>query len=331
MRFKVISEQTAAMVGYNNGDGDMLTPSSTQYSELRSDTGFLTDNAIYKWVNMRSPYSFIGWQCGRRGGSPDGKWTPFHDKRVRRAMTMSLDREAMIRDIYAGVGVVSTGPNSPSSPSSNPNISPWPYDLDQARALLKEAGWEDVDGDGIREYQMDDEFFAKGTPFTFQFTITNSGETSERIISYLVSQCEAVGVKCEPRVVDWSFYSDMLKRRDFDAMIMGWSASAPESDPKQIWHNNSILDQGDNFIQWDSQVASDLIDKGRTTMNQDERMQVWHDFHAVIHEDQPYTFVRVSPWIRMIKRDIGNVQTYPVGLETSEFFRVGESTSTPTG
>ena len=324
MRFKVITEPTAALVGFRNGDGDMLTPSSTQYSKLRKDADFLQNNAIYKWVNMRSGYSFIGWQCGRRGGPPDGNWTPFHDQRVRRAMTMILDREQMIRSIWAGVGVVSTGPNSPSSPSSNPDISPWPYDPAGAKALLAEAGWADSDGDGILEYQRDDEFFSKGTPFKFEFTITNSGETSERIISYLVSQCGESGIICEPRVVDWSFYSDMLKRRDFDAMIMAWSASSPESDPKQIWHRLSILDQGDNFIQWDSPAASDLIDKGRAAMDREERMLVWHDFHSVIHEEQPYTFLRVSPWIRFINRDIGNVQTYPIGLETGEFFRVAE-------
>jgi peptide/nickel transport system substrate-binding protein len=324
MRFKVITEPTAALVGFRNGDGDMLTPSSTQYSKLRKDGDFLQNNAIYKWVNMRSGYSFIGWQCGRRGGPPDGRWTPFHDQRVRRAMTMILDREQMIRSIWAGVGVVSTGPNSPSSPSSNPDISPWPYDPAAAKALLAEAGWADADGDGILEYQRDDEFFSKGMPFKFEFTITNSGETSERIISYLVSQCGESGIICEPRVVDWSFYSDMLKRRDFDAMIMAWSASSPESDPKQIWHRLSILDQGDNFIQWDSPAASDLIDKGRAAMDRDERMLVWHDFHSVIHEEQPYTFLRVSPWIRFINREIGNVQTYPIGLETGEFFRVAE-------
>ncbi len=324
MRFKVITEPTAALVGFRNGDGDMLTPSSTQYSKLRKDADFLQKSAIYKWVNMRSGYSFIGWQCGRRGGPPDGTWTPFHDQRVRRAMTMILDREQMIRSIWAGVGVVSTGPNSPSSPSSNPDITPWPYDLAGAKALLAEAGWADADGDGILEYQRDDEFFSKGTPFKFEFTITNSGETSERIISYLVSQCGESGIICEPRVVDWSFYSDMLKRRDFDAMIMAWSASSPESDPKQIWHRLSILDQGDNFIQWDSPAASDLIDKGRAAMDREERMLVWHDFHSVIHEEQPYTFLRVSPWIRFINRDIGNVQTYPIGLETGEFFRVAE-------
>ena len=51
----------------------------------------------------------------------------------------------------------------------------------------------------------------------------------------------------------------------------------------------------------------------------------------MIHEEQPYTFLRVSPWIRTIKRDIGNVQTYPIGLEPGEFFRVGEGTASPAG
>ena len=216
---------------------------------------------------------------------------------VSGAMTMTLDREQMIREIYAGVGVVSTGPSSPSSPASNPAIAPWPYDLDQARVLLKEAGWEDLNNDGVLEYQLDDEYFSKGTPFKFEFTITQSGETTERIISYLVSQCEEVGIICEPRVVDWSFYSDMLKGRDFDAMIMGWSASGPESDPRQIWHRDSIQNQGDNFIQWDNQAASDLIDKGRSTMDAESRMLIWHDFHDILHDEQPYTFVRVAPWI----------------------------------
>ena len=330
LRFKVITESVAALVGFRNGDGDMLTPSSSQYSELRSNSDFLTDNAIYKWVNMRSGNGFIGWQCGRRGGPPDGQWTPFHDKRVRRAMTMTLDREQMIREIYAGVGVVSTGPSSPSSPASNPAIVPWPYSLDEARALLKEAGWEDLNKDGVLEYQMDDEYFSKGTPFKFEFTITQSGETTERIISYLVSQCEEVGIICEPRVVDWSFYSDMLKGRDFDAMIMGWSASGPESDPRQIWHRDSIQNQGDNFIQWDNQDASDLIVEGRKTMDAESRMLIWHDFHDILHDEQPYTFVRVAPWIRFINREIGNVETYPVGLEPAEFFRIGESDAAPT-
>jgi peptide/nickel transport system substrate-binding protein len=235
----------------------------------------------------------------------------------------------MIRDIWEGVGEISTGPNSPSSPSSNPDVSPWPYDPVKSDQLFVESGWEDKDGDGIREYQLDDGVFEKGEKFQFEFTITKSGSSSERIVSYLRAQCLKNGIVCNPRMVDWSYYSQMLKNRDFDAMIMGWSANSPESDPKQIWHSSSILDQGDNFIQWNNSEADALIDQGRQTMNAAGRMKSWQAFHAVVHEDQPYTFLRVVPWLRFLKNDVGNVVEYPVGLDRSEFFRMQASTPTP--
>ena len=59
------------------------------------------------------------------------------------------------------------------------------------------------------------------------------------------------------------------------------------------------------------------------------RMAMWHGLHEVIHESQPYTFIRVVPWIRFLNRDIGNVVEYKTGLEPTEFFRA--ATVTPGG
>ena len=328
LRYKVVTQDLAQLVAYRNGEGDMMTPSSPQYGEYKDDAEFLEENTIYKWLNMRSGYSFIGWQCGNRN-NVEGELTPFHDARVRRAMTMILDRPKMIRDIWDGVGVPATGPNSPASPASNPEVTPWSYDPEKADALFAEAGWEDSDGDGIREYQFDDGVFRKGEKFEFEFTITASGQSAERVVKYLQNQCRRNGITCNPRLVDWSFYSQMLKTRDFDAMIMGWSANSPESDPRQIWHSTSILDQADNFIQWHNEEADVLIDEGRVTMDTESRMKIWHALHGVIHEDQPYTFLRVVPWIRFIKNDIGNVHMYPAALDRAEFFRAASSQPTP--
>ena len=321
LRFKVITQDLARLVAFRNAEGDMMTPSSTQYGEYKDDADFLESNNIYKWLNMRSGYSFIGWQCGNRN-NVEGALTPFHDARVRRAMTMILDRPKMIRDIWDDVGIPATGPNSPASPASNPNVVAWPYEPEKADQLFTEAGWVDSDGDGIREYQLDDGVFRKGKKFEFEFTITASGQSAERMVKYLQNQCRRNGIICNPRLVDWSFYSQMLKTRDFDAMTMGWSANSPESDPVQIWHSKSILDQADNFIQWHNEEADALIDEGRVTMDTDSRMKIWHQLHSVIHEDQPYTFLRVVPWIRFIKNDIGNVHMYPAALDRSEFFRL---------
>lgn len=308
LRYRVINEDVARLISFTNKEADMILPTSPAFVEKTSERGWDDKAYSFNWVNMRSSYNFIGWQCGPR----NGKLTPFHDKRVRRAMTMLLDRERMIRDIWAGIGVVSTGPSSSASPASNPAIKPWPYDLNQARRLLAEAGWADRNGDGQLEN-------AAGEPFRFEFTYAVGGQIIERIAKYIQDQCASVGIQCDLRGVDWSQYDQILKTRDFDALTMGWSASAPESDPRQIWSTASIQNQGHNFIQWNA-GQDELIYNITSQFDREKRMQAWHEFHNLIHEEQPYTFVREVPWLRFISKDFANVHMYPKGLEQREYY-----------
>lgn len=310
MRFKTVNDELARLVAYRNREGDMILPSSPQFVQVTKEPGWDDENHSLQWVNMRSGYSFIGWQCGPR----NGRLTPFHDKRVRQAMTHLLDREAMIRDIWAGIGEVAVGPNNPPSPAADPSIRPWPYNLQRARQLLAEAGWIDRRNDGILRNE-------RGDPFVFEFTRSSGGQITERVGKYMQDQCAMVGIRVEHRVVDWSQFDQILKTRDFDALIMGWSASSPESDPSQIWHTKSIENQGHNFIQWRHPEQDRLVEAIRGELDFERRMAYQHEFHRLVHEEQPYTFVRVAPWLRFVRKDIQNVNTYPKGLETWEFFR----------
>ncbi|MBL4808911.1 MAG: hypothetical protein JKY43_02500 [Phycisphaerales bacterium] len=308
MRFDTITEDVAKLTSFINGETHMITPSSPQYVEKSSQPGW-DDNAYsVKWFNMRSGYGFIGWQCGPR----NGKLTPFHDKRVRQAMTLNLDRELMIRDIWAGLDNVAVGPNNPPSPAANPDISPWPYDPERAKALLAEAGWIDRDGNGV----LEDE---NGVEFEFEFTRASGGQTAERMQKYLVDRCAAIGIRCIPKVVDWSLYDQIMKTRNFDAITLGWSASSPESDPSQIWHTKSIQNQGHNFIQWDA-GQDQYIDAIKAELDFDKRMAIFHQFHTLVNEEQPYTFIRSVPWKRFISKDFSNVHTYPKGLQQREYY-----------
>jgi peptide/nickel transport system substrate-binding protein len=115
---------------------------------------------------------------------------------------------------------------------------------------------------------------------------------------------------------------EINKSRDFDAITLSWSSSSPESDPRQIFHSESIKEGGDNFVQWNSPRGDELIDRIRSTLDFNERLKIWHEFETLLHDEQPYTFIRVAPWLRFVKKSVGNVQTHKTGLETWEFFRV---------
>lgn len=311
IRIRCMDNELARVTAFRNGDADMVTPSAPQFRTLSADAEFLKDNHAVEWTNMRSGNSFIAWQCGPRAG---GKLTPFHDRRVRLAMTHLIDREKMVRDIWRGLGQVSKGNFNPSSPASDPAAKPWPYDLDRAKELLKEAGWEDRDGNGVIEDK-------DGNEFEFEFTYSGGGEIAERIATFIKDASAAAGIRCTLRPIDWAVGEDIRKRRDFDAITLAWGANAPESDPKQIFHSESIQNQGDNFGQWSNPEADRLIEAGRRELDFEKRMKIWHEFGRVMHEDQPYTWVRIQAYPRFYKQTIGNVRTYPKGLETWEFFR----------
>lgn len=308
LRFNVIQEDVPKLTAFTNGESDMINPSAPQFVEMTERADWEEKAHSLKWLNMRSGYLFVGWQCGPR----DGRLTPFHDKRVRQAMTLNLDREQMIRDIWAGLDFVAVGPNNPPSPAANPEIEPWPYDPERAVALLAEAGWKDRDGNGILENE-------DGVEFEFEFTRASGGQSAERMQKYIVDRCAAIGIRCTPKIVDWALYDQILKNRDFDAITLGWSASAPESDPKQIWHTDSIQNQGHNFIQWDA-GQDQYIDGIKAELDFEKRMKIFHDFHSLVHEEQPYTFIRVVPWKRFISKEFMNVHPYPKGLEQREYY-----------
>ena len=310
IRFKVVNDDLARLVAYTNGEGDQTLPTSPQYISKTKEPDWSKENQSFSWINMRSGYSFIAWNQGPRNGKP----TPFGDKRVRQGLTMCIDREQMIRDIWEGVGVVAKGSVNPESPASDRSLKPWPFDPVKGKALLAEAGWKDRDGDGFLENEQ-------GERFKIEFTRPSGGEIYERISNFIKNSYSKVGIQIETKVVDWSVMQEINKARDFDALMMGWSASAPESDPRQIFHSESIKEGGDNFVQWNSPKADALIDRIRSTLDYDERMKVWHEFEATLHEEQPYTFIRVSPWLRFVKKSIGNVHPYKTALEQWEFFR----------
>lgn len=312
VRFKVVNDDLARLVAYTNGEGDQTLPTSPQFVSKTKEPDWDKNNQSLSWINMRSGYSFIAWNQGPRNGKP----TPFGDKRVRQGLTLCLDREQMIRDIWEGVGVVAKGSVNPQSPASDPKLKPWPFDPVKGKALLAEAGWKDRNGDGILENE-------KGEPFRIEFTRASGGEIYERISNFLKSSYSKVGIQVDTKVVDWSIMQEITKSRDYDALMMGWSATAPESDPRQIFHSESIKEGGDNFVQWRSAEADQLIDKIRLTLEYDARMQIWHEFEATLHDEQPYTFIRVAPWLRFVKKTIGNVHPYKTALEPWEFFRYG--------
>lgn len=303
MRFVVMTSPQARLAAIDNGEVDLIRSSADQYTAVSRRSGNTLQ--LFSWPCIQSGPHAIIWNCGAR---PDGKPTPFADRRVRLAMTHAIDRERLGRDFFEGLsGPVPTGPFSPTTAANDPAIAPWPFDMKRAGELLDEAGWKQT-ADGTRRDPA-------GNPLRFSIMLQRS---SEKLAALLRDQFGALGAECT--TIPFDNAEQALKAHDFDGIVYGWSPDSPEVNPYQRFHSASITGGGDNSGQWATPEADALIAEARRTMDPAQRDALWRKFHAIVHAEQPYTYLYARPWFTIASPRIGNIVPYPMGLLKAEMF-----------
>jgi len=246
-------------------------------AEVRDRTPYLGEDRLELAVHDESSYFYIGWNQGR---------PIFQDKRVRRALTHAFDRQGILDGVFAGLGKVTSGPFDMTNPCYDASIAPLPYDLDEARRLLAEAGWADSDRDGILDRVID----GKRTPFTFVLVVYGSSNEYENLARMYREALLEIGIAMTAQPLEWSAQLKKLNERDFDAYTGSW-VPAWEVDVNQIWHSREAdRPASSNYVSFRHGQADRIAEALRREFDTDRRTALCHEFHALIHEEQPYSF-----------------------------------------
>ncbi len=300
--FREITDDTARLTTFTNGELDRYGATPEQYLSLKNNQSLLEQANMYEFETVNTGYRYIAWNQVADNGEP----SRFADTRVRQAMTMLTNRPEMCQRLMVGLATPATGPFHRKGNQDSPNVTPWPYDPERAKALLKEAGYEDRDGDGVIES-------ADGKPFTFRMIYPASSANYQEMVFYLRDAYARAGIQMEPDPLEWTIMLQRIDQRNFDAMTLGWSGS-PEGDPYQIFHSDQVGDGGDNYVHFINEELDGLIDKARVTMDIEKRMPMWHRVHEILHEEQPYTFLFTSKSVAFIDKRFKHVMVTTLGL-----------------
>lgn len=223
----------------------------------------------------------------------------FQSKKVRQALTMAIDRQRIIRQNLNGLGVEITGPFYSNSPAYDSSIKPWPYDIQRAKRLLEEEGWFDSDGDGI----IDKKINGQTVPFVFSLTYFVKSPTGKTINEYVATALKELGIQTNLNGVDIADLSASFDNKSFDAIYIGWMLATPPEDPKQVWYSKGSKEKGSsNAIGFANPEADQIIDTLEYEDDPKKRIELYHRFDAIIHEEAPYTFI-YSPKTVMLYRD----------------------------
>lgn len=299
--WKIIENDSARLTTFRNGEIDTYSARPREYQQLLKDKAL--DKLAQHWEFM-SPvagYNYIGWNQQRKD-----KPTWFADKRVRQAMTYLIDRQRIIDDIFLGYAVVAVSPFNENSKQHDPELQPRPYDPEHGKALLKEAGFEDRNGDGVLEDP-------EGRPFEFELVYFQGSEDTGRMVLFLKDLLARAGILLKPKPSEWSVMIDLLNKRDFDAIALGWT-SGLETDIYQMFHSSQIAGGGNNATHYANPQLDQLIEKARATVDETTRMPLWQQAEAIMYDDQPYTFLMRRKSLLFIDRRIKNVQQTSMGL-----------------
>ena len=299
--WRIIENDSARLTTFRNGDIDTYGARPREYRKLLADKAFMDRVQHWEYMSPVAGYSYIGWNQSRKG-----KPTWFADRRVRQAMTLLTDRQRIIDEIFLGYAEIAVSPFNPRSPQHDPSVRPWPVDRARAEKLLAEAGFRDRNGDGVLED-------AEGRPFEFELVFFQGNDDTRRMVLLLKDLYARAGILLRPRPTEWSVMIDLLKKRDFDAITLGWT-SGLETDLYQMFHSSQIEGGGNDFVGYRNPELDRLIEQARRTVDEKARMKLWHAAERILHEDQPYTFLMRRKSLLFIDRRIHNVKKTRIGL-----------------
>lgn len=205
----------------------------------------------------------------------------FQDTKVRQALTMAIDRQAIIDTLYYGYASPSHSPLASDIWAHNKDLEPWPYDPTRAKKLLAEAGWNDSDGDGTLDKD--------GQAFRFEL-VTNSENQVRRDIVVMVQQMLGqVGLQVEPRLMEFNALIGPLSTQDFDAAVAGLAIDT--SLNMRFFFHSEAIGGGYNWGAFSNPRVDQLILELEGESDTVVIKQKLDEIQAILHREQPMTFL----------------------------------------
>ena len=294
--YRIIPSQATIFLELKAKGVDVAALTALQYKRQTEYPAF--EKAYNKYRYAGAGYTYFGFNL---------KDKRFADRRVRRAFAHAINKQELLDGVVLGLGRRATGPFRPGTWADNPEVKGVPYDPKRAQALLAEAGWRERNADGL--------LVKDGVPFTFELLTNQGNDERKKIAEIIQASLRELGIGVEIRVLEWAaLLKEHIKKRHFDSIVLGWGTGA---DPDQyvVWHSSQSGPDDLNHISYANPEVDALLEAGRSSCVQAERVRYYHRLHQVLADDQPLVFLYWRDALPVVSSRIYGIQPGPAGIK----------------
>lgn len=239
------------------------------------------------YENISRSYTYLGFNL---------RVEKFQDKRVREALSLAIDRQEIVDILFFSHAKVCTGPFLPKTKAFNPDVKAPKQDIEKAKKLLKEAGYDE------------------SNPFTFEIATSNASDIRPYAAQIIQHQLKRAGVVVSLRVMEWQAFLNMVVfPNKFDSVLLGWGLS-PTPDPYVFWHSDNDRKSGFNLTGYKNKRLDKMIETSQSMVDRDELAKLWQEMFAMIVEDNPYLFLYIPNSITTVNKNIKNIVPSQSGI-----------------
>ena len=268
--FKVVPESATRIADLETGHAHIADPVQPNEVKRVNDSG----NAK---VNQKpsSSLSYIGFNTEKE---------PFNDVKVRQAIAMLINKEEIIEGVYEGFGIPAVGPLSPGIFGFNKDVTVVEHDVEKAKELLKEAGYENG----------------------FKTSIWTNDNQQRMDTAILVQQkLKAANIDVEVEVMEFGAYLEKSAAGEHDMYILGWSNPTGDADYGMyaLFHSSQKGNPGNRSF-YDNPEVDKLLDEGRREADPAKRFEFYNQVQEHLVEDAPMVFIHHQEYLTGISNKI---------------------------
>ncbi|RQD78137.1 MAG: hypothetical protein D5R97_00935 [Candidatus Syntrophonatronum acetioxidans] len=273
--YRIIPNQEAQLIEMLNGNLELI-PTAVKLEDVKD----LKDNPeIEIHSNLRLVYDYLGFNM-RKDDSP------LQEREVRRALSMILDREALVEDVLLGYGEVLHGPLVPLQFPYDPDFESFSVDLERAREILEETGYEDG--------------------FELDLIINAGNQVRENAALMFKEAASETGVEVNIQVLEWQAFMEAGERGDYDLIISG-QGTGVDPDLTFNWHSQSPL----NELGYANSRVDELIEEALVTLEEEERSKIYRQAQEVIVADAPMVWLYTREAVHASTSRLDNFTPHP--------------------